>query len=294
MLASTGLVERVAQPDFRVQFRRAFGHVPGELAVNKNAVARDGHRLGFIEPDVPVDARALVEPSLEPARVHARGNRVLFAKADEIRDVRPERIVAAFVMADEPAVDVNRRVAERAVELQPDALAAVRLRQVERPAIPADARRGKPGPDRLETVAHVPRRVERQLDRPVVRQVDRAPGGIIEIGARRPLIDAGFVEIKRVRPVVAEVKFPVGIERKMLVRRHRGGGERQRAGSNGQGETTKEKTAAHLLVIIPSAPCLVKGFLRRADAARRGPRLAVIPCDLGRQLLTNCREIVGK
>ena len=243
-----------------MQFRRAFGHVPGELAVNKNAVARDGDRLGFIEPDVPVDARALVEPSLEPARVHARGNRVFFAKVDEIRDVRPEGIVAALVMADEPAVDVKRRVAKRAVELQPDALAAVRLRQVEGPAIPANARRGKSGADRLEAVTHIRRRVEGQLDRPVVRQVDRAPCGIIEILARRPFIDAGFVEIKRVRPVVAEVKFPVCIERKMLVRRHRGGGERQRAGSNGQGETTKEKTAAHLLVTIPSELVRLKVF----------------------------------
>ena len=93
-----------------------------------------------------------------------------------VRDVLAERVVAALVPSHEPAVDPDRRVAEHAVECQPDALAGILRRQVKRAAIPADAVLRKARPDRLEAVAAVGVLIERQFNRPVVRQIERAPG----------------------------------------------------------------------------------------------------------------------
>src|ERR1039458_3949915 len=78
------------------------------------------------------------------------------------KDVLAERIVAALVTLHAPAVDPNRRVAEHAVERQPDALAFVLLRQFKRAAIPGDAVRRILHAERVKTMAAIGGPVERQ------------------------------------------------------------------------------------------------------------------------------------
>jgi hypothetical protein len=56
-----------------------------------------------------------------------------------------------------------------------------------------------------------------------VRHIDGAPKGIGKLFRRRPATGAGVHEHQRIRPVVAEVKFPVHVERKVFARRLGGG-----------------------------------------------------------------------
>ena len=144
-------------------------------AGNKNPVRRDGHRRGLVQPDMAVNARALVEPALELARVHLHRYGVAAANARHIRDVRPERVITALVPDHFPAVDPDCGVSKRTVELQPETLARVGRRQVKRAPIPANAVAREARPDRLESVALIGGGIERQFNRPVVRQVERAP-----------------------------------------------------------------------------------------------------------------------
>ncbi len=170
-----GVGEFVEHVGFDVDCRRARRHVVLELGINENPVRRDGHRRGLLQPGVAINARAFVEPALELRRVHLHGDDVALAELHHVRDVLAERVIAALVPAHDPAVDKNRRVAIHAIERQPDALAFIRLRQLERAAIPADAVRLEARPERPVAVVHVGVFVERQFNRPIVRQIHRAP-----------------------------------------------------------------------------------------------------------------------
>jgi hypothetical protein len=140
-----------------------------------------------------------------------------------VRDVLAERIITALVMLLAPAVDPHRRVAEHAVERQPDALAFVFLRQIKRAAIPSNAVRRILHAECVKTVAAVGGPVKRQFHRPVVRHIDGAPKRIGKLFRRRPATGSRVHETQRIRPVVAEMEFPVGVERKMFARRLGGG-----------------------------------------------------------------------
>ena len=118
--ALVSVLSRVASTWISAWPRR---HVVLEFRADKNPVRRDGHRRGLVQPDVTVDARAFVKPALGFRRVHAHGDGVLAAEMHHVRDVLAERIVTALVMPHAPAVDPHRRVAEHAVERQPDAFA---------------------------------------------------------------------------------------------------------------------------------------------------------------------------
>ena len=193
------------------------------MRIHKHPVRRDGHRRGLVQPHMPVNPRALVKPALELARVHLHRHEILPAEPHDVRDVLAETVVAALVPRHQPAVHPHRRVAEHAVERQPDTLAGIFLRQLERPAIPADAVLVKTRPHRLEPVARVRRWVERQFNRPVMRQIQRAPRRVVELLGRRAAARAGLVQPQRIRPVVAQMKLPARIQRKMFARRGGGG-----------------------------------------------------------------------
>src|SRR6185437_17085744 len=98
----------------------------------------DGIRL--LEPNVAIDAGALVEPSFAPGGIDAHDEHVRSAVGDEIRDVEPKRGIAAHVAAQQVAVEGDEAVAEDAVELDCDASAGVGRGDLEGTAIPADAR----------------------------------------------------------------------------------------------------------------------------------------------------------
>ena len=143
---------------------------------------RHVHRIGRDDADVAVDAGARV-----PARgglrgiVGAHGDHVAAAAEHRLRgDLVAEAHVAVGARAQLGAVDVDVGVRHHAVELDEDALALLGGGQREVLAVPADAG---------GQVAAVAQRrrvlIERALDAPVVRHVQRAPAGVGEGGLIR-------------------------------------------------------------------------------------------------------------
>ena len=83
------------------------------------------HRVGLGEPDVPINARALIEPAVAQARVHAQHDAVLAAIGEKVGDVELERSVAVVIAADEAAIHEDDDASEGAVELHREAAALV-------------------------------------------------------------------------------------------------------------------------------------------------------------------------
>src|SRR6202034_1271582 len=119
-------------------FHRTIGNIMLKYASNQNAIRCDGDRGGFFQPDMAVNSSTFVKPAFEFAGIHFHRDGVFAADAYDVRDVGTERIVTALVMFHEPAIDEYGRVAKRAIEIQPDAFARVRRRQIQRAGIPAD------------------------------------------------------------------------------------------------------------------------------------------------------------
>ena len=226
----------------------AFRQIVAELRVNKNPVRGDGDRRGLVQPGVTVDARALVKPALELARVHANGNEVPAAELHHVRDVLAEGIIAALMPPHQPAVDPDRRVAHHAVEREPDAFAFVLLGQLKCAAIPANAVGHKARAERLETVAHVGASIERQFNRPVVRQSDGSPRRVAERFVRGgAAARASLVQMQRAGPVVAEMEFPVRVEGKVFPRRIGGPKlHRQQRGTRADGKSSNWSGEFHI------------------------------------------------
>jgi len=91
-VASAGLVPRIQQFRLNLNFRWTFGRVLLLLHTKMPSGAM-GQRRGCHEPDVAVDARALVKPALELRRVHLHGDNILSAGIRHIRDVITETAV---------------------------------------------------------------------------------------------------------------------------------------------------------------------------------------------------------
>src|SRR6185295_18228194 len=95
------------------------------------------------------------------------------------------------------------RVAEHTVELDRDTASGVAGGNVEYAPVPADARRGIVAAERLASEVHELCAVlEWQLDRPVVRQIDRSPTAVVEPRARGREQPADLVE----HPALAEAE----------------------------------------------------------------------------------------
>ncbi len=152
-----------------------------------------------------VDAGALVIPALGARGVDADHERVPAAVVGVGGEIDLEAAEAADVAREAAAVEPDEGVAVDAVELHPQRAAAVGRGQVEAAAIPADRVAGDaaeglralahlerlPGILRADAGAHVlvavvaqGLRVEGQLDGPVVRQVELAPGAVVKIRLR--------------------------------------------------------------------------------------------------------------
>src|SRR6185369_7248568 len=145
------------------------------------------------------------------AGVNAHGDDVAGAVVQVVGQVVAEAGIAALVAAEAVAVDPDDAVAEHAIELDGDAAAEVRLGDLEGAAIPADAVLGMIGTDGAKTVLAeflVPLGIERQFDRPVVREVDGAPVAVIERGAGGAAV---FTRLhQRSGAGIAEVAIDIG------------------------------------------------------------------------------------
>src|SRR5439155_18334534 len=99
---------------------------------------------------------------------------------------------AAGLAAELVAGDPIDAVAVDAIELESDALAARRRRDLQLAPVPAHAVLRECAAECLRAVIRAAAPVERQLDSPVVRQVDAAPDAVIERGVRGPVAVAGL------------------------------------------------------------------------------------------------------
>ena len=132
-------------------------------------------RRGLDEPDVPIDAAARI-----PARgirriVEADGDYVVPAKFDKRSQVNAPRSVTVRPAANGLAVEPDFCVRHRAIHIQINFFALVRRWNLQVFAIPTDA-----PPWKFAGFAGI-LLFERPLDAPVVRQVQLAPVGVVEL-----------------------------------------------------------------------------------------------------------------
>jgi hypothetical protein len=166
--------------------------VAAKSAVDEHALGSDGERRGLHQPHVAVDARPFVEPALEAGGIDTNRDDVLSPDSRDVGNVVAKAAVSALMSAYEPSVHKHRGVSEDTVEFQPNAFAGIALRQFEGTAIPTDAVLRKALSHGLEAVQTVGFRIERQLHRPVVRQIDGPPAGVAEVHAGRAVAAAGL------------------------------------------------------------------------------------------------------
>ena len=176
---------------------------------------------------MPVNSRALVKPAVAKARVHARHDAVLRPDSEKIRDVEAEGRVAVVVAADEAAVHEEQHIAKGPVELKIDTPARIARRNLELLAVPAHAGLRIAPSQRLVSM-----RLQRliadkwQLHRPVVRQVERPPLGVVvthlgklEIaGLGKVILAFAESEIAGGVSAMPKHKLPSKIKKKLLAR----------------------------------------------------------------------------
>src|SRR5262249_7485827 len=216
-----GLIAFVANQRAETECRR----IPFDGWTNIRFPIAQVHRRCFAEPQMAIDSGAFIEPAVAEAGVHANHEIVFFSVAKEVAQVETERRVAVVVAADEISVEKDESAAESPVEFEDDAAALVFFGDVESAAVPADAGFRISSAERLVTVAvllfvaH-----ERQLDSPVMRQVDVAPLRVVEFLRGKPELSAfGEVALSGAKSQIARgigsvslEKFPAEIEEKPL------------------------------------------------------------------------------
>ena len=172
-----------------------------------------------------VDSGALVEPTLFEGGVRAHHDHIRAAVIEVVGHVVMEAAVAAGLGPEIETVHPHLRVAVDAVEGDADAAAEIFGGNREALAIPSDAVLRKVAADGLRTVIAVAASIEGQLDGPVVRQVDDAPGPVVELGRGRTIAVARLGEEERNRRKVevhvlvggiAKSKMPPGVHRDSL------------------------------------------------------------------------------
>ena len=179
---------------------------------------------------MPVYARAFIEPAVAKAGVHAHHQIVLAAVIQKVAHVEAKGRVPVIVAPNEISVQKHQRAAKSAVKLHRDAPSAVFFRNVEGAPVPAHAGLRIPSPQRLVAVrflfviAH-----KRQLNRPVVRQIERAPFRVVKFLCGKPEFSRlGEVSLAYPKSQVAQrvvrvalKKLPAKVEQQMLPRSHR-------------------------------------------------------------------------
>ena len=153
------------------------GITPG---IAMHPVGDDRDRRPADQPDMAIDAGALIPPALHRGRIDPHRDHVhIVAKARKRRQVDRYAVIRRPVMRDDAAIHPDRRIARNPVKLQRDRLAAVHRVEPERPPVPADAALAI-------TLRDVRALLERLRRRPVMRQPDRRPVRIVERHRRGP------------------------------------------------------------------------------------------------------------
>src|SRR5277367_970719 len=110
-------------PDYRAEIDRCL------VSINHGAniafILSNMHGVGFGEPDVSIDTRALIEPAIAKAGIDSCYDAVLGAYGDEVGEIEMEWRIAIVVAADETAIDPDQDVAKGSIEVNADASAGV-------------------------------------------------------------------------------------------------------------------------------------------------------------------------
>ena len=197
-------------------------------AVYKNAEGSHMHGRCLLQPYMPINAGAFVEPALLERSVHADGDKVLAAVIQILRDVIHLSGIAAGLVPQPETVHPDVGTAENAVEAKGEVKAFVGLVYGKGLAVPAHTPFGILPAHGLVAVAVAGFTLVRKIHHPVVRKGDASPllrpPGLVKLGAVRALVmDGGclgeVVEILRsaaeVLPRIrsmAESKLPVPVK----------------------------------------------------------------------------------
>ena len=142
----------------------------------------DVNWIRLAQPYMAIDARSFVPPPLTESSVHANNQDVLSAIVHKIAYVVAEWCVAASMSPEVNSIEHGDRVAEHAIEFDPDAAPCIGCGHVKNPAVPAYAGGWIIPSQWLITMAVELRDVfEIESHRPIVRNVNRAPLAVIEV-----------------------------------------------------------------------------------------------------------------
>ena len=177
-----------------------------------HAVGRDRHRRVIAQPDMAVEAGALIPPALHRIRIDADGDDIrLVPEARKWRQVDAHGVIAGEIVRNDAAIDPDGREGCDATEFQLDPPATKRGVQPEAAPVPADPARAIA----LRDIGGLHEGLERG---PVMRQVDGLPVAIVEIDRRRTTGVAGLdrqigriVRVKRGGLDIALMEQPAAI-----------------------------------------------------------------------------------
>src|SRR5271165_1375427 len=193
---------------------------------------------------MPINSRTFVKPSIAKAGVQARNQIVLATVVQKVRQIKTKRRVAIVIAAHEVTVQEDQRTAESTIELHDHTPPNVFLGNVEHAAIPTDAGLGMTATERFVTMRLQIFIVnKRQLDGPIVRQVQRAPFGVVELrqselkltGFRKDSMILAKSQIAVRIACMSLKEFPAKIEQQVLSR----GNASQRLDRRSQGIACK-------------------------------------------------------
>ena len=184
----------------------------GHIGMDERPEGGHMHRIGGLQPDVPVDAGTLVEPAFLQGGIDPDGDEVFGPVVQVFGDVIDLRGVAAGLGAQPETVHPDVCAAENAVEAEGDVLPFVLGRDREGLPVPADARLRIPVTDGLVAVAVAGLPCEGKVHRPVVGKRDGLPRGrplgLVELRAVGALVmdGRGFGEVVEILRPAAEIQ----------------------------------------------------------------------------------------
>jgi len=120
-----------------------FGLFANAFGIDKNLFGGRVNRAVRVQPHVPIDTCAFVEPTLVLGSIYPYGNDIRLAKMHQIGDVVLYTRIAAEVLPYINAIDPALTVSKNTIELQFDAFASFGFAEVKGFSIPTDTVLGK-------------------------------------------------------------------------------------------------------------------------------------------------------
>ena len=165
------------------------------------------HRRGLVQPHMTVYAGSLVEPTLFESGVGPDAYEVLSSIVEVFGYIISPCGISAWLTSEVESVHPYARVAEYSVELEPDMLPVILLRNCEGLPVPADACLRVFVSHCLVSVAVACLFGIRKVHHPVVREVHHGPSAGIELRGVWPFVvdRGGFCKVVEVFGPASEI-----------------------------------------------------------------------------------------